>query len=112
MADKDQVGRAIINLIKNGIQAIPRDRKGVLKVKLYKDEVWAYISVTDNGSGIPAELQDKLFEPSFTTKSSGMGLGLAIAKRIIENFKGEIWFQSERDIETTFFIKLPLNIPI
>lgn len=109
IADKDQLGRAIINLIKNGIQAIPRDRRGVLNVKLYKDESWAYISVNDNGNGIPIDLQDKLFEPSFTTKSSGMGLGLAIAKKIIENFNGEIWFQSTRDVETTFYIKLPIS---
>ena len=108
-ADKDQLGRAIINLIMNGIQAIPRDRQGIVKVELYKDDGWAYISVTDNGGGIPVELHDKLFEPSFTTKSSGMGLGLAITKRIIENFKGEIWFQSIPDVETTFFIKLPLS---
>jgi two-component system nitrogen regulation sensor histidine kinase NtrY len=78
-------------------------------VKLSKDDNWAYISVADNGSGIPADLQDRLFEPSFTTKSSGMGLGLAITKRIIENFKGEIWFQSTHDEGTTFFIKLPLS---
>jgi len=110
IADKDQLGRAIINLIKNGIQSIPKDRSGVLKVKLTKDDNWAYISVADNGSGIPAELQDRLFEPSFTTKSSGMGLGLAITKRIIENFKGEIWFESTHDEGTTFFIKLPLAI--
>ena len=109
MADKDQLGRAIINLVKNGIQAIPRDRKGTIMVKLYKDDVWAYISITDNGVGIPIDLQDKLFEPSFTTKSSGMGLGLAIAKKIVENFKGEIWFQSTRDVQTTFYIKLPLT---
>jgi signal transduction histidine kinase len=109
IADKDQFGRAIINLIKNGLQAIPRDRAGVLNVNLSKDENWAYISVTDNGNGVPAELQDKLFEPSFTTKSGGMGLGLAIAKKIIESFNGEIWFQSTRGVETTFFIKLPLS---
>jgi len=66
------------------------------------------MSVNDNGSGISLELQDKLFEPSFTTKSSGMGLGLAITKKIIENFKGEIWFQSNQEDGTTFFIKLPL----
>ena len=108
VADKDQLGRAIINLVKNGIQAIPRDRTGVLNVKLYKDELWSYISIADNGIGIPADLHDKLFEPSFTTKSSGMGLGLAIAKKIVENFKGEIWFESIRDVETTFYIKLPL----
>jgi two-component system, NtrC family, nitrogen regulation sensor histidine kinase NtrY len=109
IADKDQLGRAIINLIKNGIQSIPKDRKGFLKVKLYKDDDWAYISVTDNGGGISDELQDHLFEPSFTTKSSGMGLGLAITKGIIENFKGKIWFESARDEGTTFFIKLPLS---
>jgi len=108
IADKDQLSRAIINLVKNGLQAIPRDRKGILKVRVYKDDTLAYISITDNGVGIPVELQDKLFEPSFTTKSSGMGLGLAIARKIVENFKGEIWFQSKRDIETTFYIKLPL----
>ena len=111
LADKDQLGRAVINLIKNGVQAIPKERKGIVKVALYKDEIFAYISVSDNGSGIPAVLQDKLFEPNFTTKSSGMGLGLAITKRIIENFNGEISFQSIRDVETTFFIKLPLAQP-
>ncbi len=111
MADKDQLGRAIINLIKNGMQAIPREREGIIKINLNKDKNWAYLSITDNGTGIPMELQDKLFEPNFTTKSSGMGLGLAIAKKIVENFKGEIWFQSTFDIETTFFIKLPLPEP-
>jgi two-component system nitrogen regulation sensor histidine kinase NtrY len=112
IADKDQLGRAVINLIMNGIQAIPRDRAGILGVQLSQDEEWAYISVTDNGGGIPADMQDKLFEPNFTTKSGGMGLGLAITKRIIQNFKGEIWFQSIHDVETTFFIKLPVaNFP-
>jgi two-component system nitrogen regulation sensor histidine kinase NtrY len=108
MADKDQFGRAIINLINNGIQAIPKDKKGVVTVKLSRDEKWAYVSVTDNGAGIPSELQDKLFDPSFTTKSSGMGLGLAITKRIVESFNGEIWFESLPESGTTFFIKLPL----
>ena len=108
MTDKDQLGRAVINLVKNGIQAIPRDRKGVIKVELYKDGPWAFILISDNGVGIPADLQDKLFEPSFTTKSSGMGLGLAIARKIIENFNGEIWFESKHDHETIFYIKLPL----
>jgi len=108
-ADSNQLGRAVINLIKNGIQSIPRERKGLLNVTLYKEEEWAFISITDNGSGIPIELQDKLFEPSFTTKSSGMGLGLAISKKIIENFNGDIWFKSNDAEGTTFFIKLPLS---
>ena len=112
IADKDQLGRAIINLIKNGIQAIPKERAGIVKIGLHNDLEWAYISVCDNGSGIPGELKDKLFVPSFTTKSSGMGLGLAITKRIIENFKGEIGFESNPDLGTTFLIKLPItNFP-
>jgi len=109
IADKDQFRRAIINLINNGIQSIPKDRKGILRVGLKKDMQWAYITVNDNGTGISEALQDRLFEPSFTTKSSGMGLGLAITKKIIENFKGEIWFESTSDEGTTFFIKLPLS---
>jgi nitrogen fixation/metabolism regulation signal transduction histidine kinase len=109
IADKDQLGRAIINLIKNGIQSIPKDRVGVLNIGMHNDQEWVYISVCDNGSGIPVELHDKLFVPSFTTKSSGMGLGLAITKRIIENFKGVIWFESNPDVGTTFYIKLPIT---
>lgn len=108
VADKDQFNRALINLIKNGIQAIPREKEGNLVIEVKKDKDHALISVTDDGVGIPAELHEKLFEPSFTTKSSGMGLGLAITKRIIENFKGEIWFQTEINVGTSFFIKVPL----
>ena len=108
IADKDQLGRAGINLIRNGLQAIPRERNGILSIDLNQEGEWAVIAVTDNGSGIPTDIQEKLFEPSFTTKSSGMGLGLAIARKIIENFNGEIWFESVRDVKTTFFIKLPL----
>ncbi len=111
-ADKDQIGRAVINLVKNGIQAIPKDGNGFVKVVLSKEGEWARILITDNGSGIPSELHDKLFEPNFTTKSSGMGLGLAIVKKIIENSKGEIWFESTKDVETTFTIKLPLSAPV
>lgn len=108
VADKDQFNRALINLIKNGIQAIPREQEGHLVIELTKDQNFALLSVSDNGVGIPVELQEKLFEPSFTTKSSGMGLGLAITKRIVENFKGEIWFQTTPNVGTSFYIKVPL----
>ena len=108
IADKNQFSRVLINLIKNGIQSIPGDKEGIILIELKKDEHYAFITIADNGTGIPTELRPKLFEPSFTTKSSGMGLGLAIAKRIIEHFKGEIWFQTSMDEGTTFYIKLPL----
>jgi two-component system, NtrC family, nitrogen regulation sensor histidine kinase NtrY len=108
LADKDQFSRALINLIKNSIQAIPREKEGLLTIELKTEDHYALIIITDNGTGIPLELQKKLFEPSFTTKSSGMGLGLAITKRIIENFKGEIWFETTANVGTSFYIKIPL----
>ncbi len=108
IADKDQLGRALINLVTNGIQAIPQDRIGLIKVELNSDNDSAFITITDNGIGISEELKDKLFEPSFTTKSSGMGLGLAIAKKIVENANGEIWYTSIPDVETVFYLKFPL----
>jgi len=66
------------------------------------------ISISDNGAGIPELDRERLFEPNFTTKSSGMGLGLAITKSILENYGGEISFQSTAG-ETTFFVDLPLS---
>jgi hypothetical protein len=62
--------------------------------------------INDNGTGISDADRDRLFEPNFTTKSGGMGLGLAITKSILENYRGEISFQSEPG-ETTFFLEFP-----
>ena len=107
-ADREQLGRAIINLIKNGIQAIPKNRTGVIKITLDRRDHMAIISVSDNGMGIPKELQDKLFSPSFTTKTSGMGLGLSIVKNIVENFVGKIWFETLPGEGTTFFLEIPV----
>jgi two-component system, NtrC family, nitrogen regulation sensor histidine kinase NtrY len=66
------------------------------------------ISITDNGTGIPDEMVKKIFQPYFTTKSSGTGLGLAMTKKIIEFWKGTIWFETVPGQGTTFFIQLPL----
>jgi nitrogen fixation/metabolism regulation signal transduction histidine kinase len=107
-ADREQLSRAIINLIKNGIQAIPEGRDGEIKVSLSLSGEAALIAVSDNGTGIPLELRDKLFSPSFTTKTSGMGLGLAIVKNIAENFAGKVWFETELEAGTTFFLEIPV----
>ncbi|SHF10392.1 His Kinase A (phospho-acceptor) domain-containing protein [Mariniphaga anaerophila] len=107
-ADRDQLSRAIINLIKNGIQSIADGREGTIKIQLSRHEHMAVIAVTDNGEGIPEELQDKLFSPSFTTKSSGMGLGLAIVKNIVENFSGHVWFKTQKGKGSTFYIEIPI----
>ena len=109
-ADREQLGRAIINLVKNAIQAIPMGVKGNVEIKLQKSNDMALITVTDDGSGIAEELRSKLFSPSFTTKSSGMGLGLSIVKSIVENFNGRIWFETELNVGTSFFVEIPIFV--
>ena len=107
-ADREQLSRAIINLVKNAIQAIPEEQKGKIEISLNRREHMAVIAVSDDGLGIPVELRDKLFSPSFTTKTSGMGLGLAIVKNIVENFSGKIWFETELEKGSTFYIEIPV----
>lgn len=106
--DREQLSRAVINLIKNAIQSIPEDKTGNITITLSRKENLALIAVADNGNGIPVELRDKLFGPSFTTKTSGMGLGLAIVKNIVENFSGRIWFETEIDKGSTFYFEIPV----
>lgn len=107
-ADKEQFSRAIINLVKNAIQAVPEDRKGEINISVENHATNAVVSVADNGKGISEELQTSIFVPNFTTKTSGTGLGLAITKGIVENFGGEIWFETKPDQGTTFFIRIPV----
>jgi two-component system nitrogen regulation sensor histidine kinase NtrY len=107
-ADREQISRVFINLIKNAIQSVPDGRKGVVEIKLETSDGFAIVKVQDNGKGIPEELGDKLFQPNFTTKSGGMGMGLAIVKSIIENANGEISYETTIGKGTTFVVKLPL----
>jgi signal transduction histidine kinase len=65
------------------------------------------ISVSDNGNGIDEEVLDKIFVPNFTTKTGGMGLGLAMVKNIVETANGRIWFETKAGFGTTFFVSLP-----
>jgi signal transduction histidine kinase len=107
--DRTQLIRIITNLVKNAIQSIPenQEHKSVLvSVRRHPKEV--IILVKDNGIGIENQFLDKIFEPKFTTKNSGMGLGLGIIKNIIENYKGTITFESEYGKGTTFMVALPL----
>lgn len=106
--DRDQIIRVLNNLIKNALQAIPNDRIGKVEVILCSYDTYAQIRVHDNGSGIPLDMYDKVFQPNFTTKSSGTGLGLAMCKNIIEMAGGSIDFESEVNKGTAFFIELPL----
>jgi nitrogen fixation/metabolism regulation signal transduction histidine kinase len=106
-ADKEQILRVFNNLIKNAIQAIPEDRKGKIMVALKKEKMQFLISVSDNGNGIDEDVLDKIFVPNFTTKTGGMGLGLAMVKNIVETANGRIWFETKAGFGTTFFVSLP-----
>ena len=107
-ADKEHLNGIFSNLLKNSIQAIPPERKGLIKVEMRIDRNKVTVSVSDNGTGIPEALKKKMFTPNFTTKSSGTGLGLSIVKRYTEGANGRVWFESESDKGTTFFVEFPL----
>lgn len=109
MVDKEQISRVFINLATNAVQAIPEGRHGIIEIILTRTDKEILVTFHDNGSGIPEEMADKLFQPSFTTKSGGMGLGLAISKNIIENSGGQITCNSIQGVGTTFVISLPIS---
>lgn len=105
-ADENQVQRAFNNLVQNAIQAIPDDREGEININLEVENGYVLIRIEDNGIGIDESVKDKIFVPNFTTKTGGMGLGLAMVRNIIESAAGEIWFETEIGEGTTFFIRL------
>ena len=107
--DRTQLIRIITNLVKNAIQAIPEEQEEksiIVAVKRVNNSV--NITVKDNGIGIELENIEHIFEPKFTTKTSGMGLGLGIIKNIIENYKGTITFETEYRKATIFIVSLPI----
>jgi len=108
--DRTQLIRLITNLVKNAIQAIPEeqiDKK--IKITVFQEQNQVKISVKDNGIGISEENAQRIFEPKFTTKSSGMGLGLAIIKNSIENYNGTIIFVSKINEGTEFIVSFPIT---
>jgi signal transduction histidine kinase len=105
--DAEQIKRVFNNLIKNSIQAIPEGRLGKIVVSLVIDNGRVLVRIQDNGSGIPENIKKRVFVPNFSTKNSGMGLGLAICRKIIEAADGKISFESETNKGATFNIDLP-----
>ena len=110
--DKEQMLRVFNNLLKNAEQAMPDDRSGSILLRLSVDAQNIRIEIEDNGKGIPESIRERIFHPNFTTKSTGMGLGLALVKNIIESSDGTIQFESEVDKGTKFIIELPMYKPI
>lgn len=106
--DKNYLIRIFNNLIQNAVQSLPQDGTGWVKVQYEQKDAQVVVSIRDNGCGISTELQDKLFTPYFTTKSSGTGLGLPITRNMIIHSGGNIWFESETGSGSVFFVALPL----
>ncbi len=106
-ADKTQVNRLFTNLIKNAIEASAEKRIIKIHISIEKQEDNICVFVRDEGSGITEDMQQKIFSPNFTTKSSGTGLGLAICKAIVEKANGAIWFETQEEKGTTFYVLFP-----
>lgn len=107
-ADKTQLNRLFTNLLQNALEACVNKTRRVISVSEEVKDDSIIVKVTDNGEGIPLEMQSKIFIPNFTTKSSGTGLGLAMSKTIVEQAKGKIWFETVEGEGTTFFVELPI----
>ena len=114
-ADANMLVRIFNNVLKNAVQAIPEDRTGEIHVWIElkptiegerNSKILVYIK--DNGKGIPEELRERIFSPNFSTKNSGMGLGLAMVKKMVEQFGGNIHYTTELNVGTTFIIELPI----
>jgi two-component system nitrogen regulation sensor histidine kinase NtrY len=107
LADRDQLLRCFNNLLKNAIEATPPDKVGIIDINFLVTNKNILLTIKDNGNGIPENLREKIFEPNFTTKSSGTGLGLAFVKNSIENAGGKVWFETQLGEGTTFYFSLP-----
>ena len=109
LADKEELRRVFINIIRNAVQAIPGE--GEIRVTTRLSDRRLEIVVADTGRGIPDEIKARLFEPNFSTKSEGMGLGLAISKQTIADLDGSIEIESAVGKGTQVRISLPVIIP-
>jgi len=105
--DKTQLIRIVTNLVKNAIQATNTEENPAIEVQVENKTHTVIIAVKDNGKGISEDVKHLIFEPKFTTKTSGMGLGLPMIKNIIEAYNGSISFTSEHGVGTIFTVILP-----
>jgi two-component system, sporulation sensor kinase E len=103
--DRDQMKQAFYNIIKNSFEAMKR--RGVLRIRTDMDDTHVIVSFTDTGGGISAENLSRVFEPYFTTKASGSGLGLLIVRRIVREHGGELSIESGEGSGVTTKIRLP-----
>jgi signal transduction histidine kinase len=105
LGDATALSKVWLNLVLNAIQAM--DGSGQLEIQVSRTGAWGLVTVTDSGPGIPSEILHRVFEPFFTTKSTGMGLGLEIARKMVEQNHGRLDVES-RSGRTTFSVQLPV----
>ena len=107
--DRIYLNRIITNLVTNAKQAEFPGRPLTINIDVEKINKRIIITVQDNGTGIPPEIQERIFEPNFTSKNSGMGLGLTMVRKMVEDYQGQITVKSEVGVGTKFVISLPSN---
>ena len=105
--DPEQIKQVLINLLKNAAEAMPNG--GKLAISSWREDGYVKVSFTDSGTGMSAEIAQKVFNPFFTTKKKGTGLGLAVSRRIMEDHGGEISLQSKKGKGTRAVISLPIH---
>ncbi len=105
--DRDQMKQAFYNIIKNSFEAMKR--RGILRIRTDMDDSHVRVSFTDNGGGMSAEALSRVFEPYYTTKSRGSGLGLLIVRRIVREHGGELAIESAEGKGLTLTIRLPFK---
>ena len=107
MGDVQQIQRVFQNLLRNAQQAVAEGVEPKVRIELKRHGKRYIVLVADNGQGIPESFSERIFEPNFTTKGSGMGLGLAIVSRIVEQHSGLIHFETAPGIGTQFTLQFP-----
>ena len=105
--DANQIEQVLINLIQNALDAMPKG--GWLTIHARRENNFLAVTITDTGCGIPDTIKNKIFDPLFTTKPKGMGLGLAISSNIIQRHEGSIDLKSTEGEGASFTVKLPIT---
>ena len=108
--DRQLTGNIINNLLVNAIQSVPSQRKPTIKIYVEIGIEAVTFSIKDNGTGVLKENHSKIFMLDFSTKAEGTGVGLALAKWVVDNSKGSIWFDTEMEVGSTFYFTLPLVV--
>lgn len=108
LGDRQLTGNIINNLLMNAIQSVPPERMPNINIKVEINTETVTFGITDNGTGVLTENANKIFMLDFSTKAEGTGVGLALAKWVVDNSKGSIWFDTVQNVGSTFYFTLPL----